>query len=123
MEKETQSIVCGHCKYTCADIEELKQHMKDNHIPKGGNFLRCTFLMTRQCSTCAIYLLIFYPVDVIASSTKDIIDAEPKQNVLVYRQNPDGSTSSTGQMVQLTQSQILQLTSGQQTMTTNVQYV
>lgn len=35
--------------------------------------------------------------------------SEPKQAVLVYKQNADGSTSNTGQLVHLTQTQILQL--------------
>ena len=30
-EKITQ-VMCGHCKYTCQDIEELKGHMKANHL-------------------------------------------------------------------------------------------
>lgn len=36
-------------------------------------------------------------------------DMTPRQTVVVYKQNADGSTTNTGQVVQLTQTQILQL--------------
>ena len=36
-------------------------------------------------------------------------DIAPRQTVVVYKQNADGSTTNTGQVVQLTQTQILQL--------------
>lgn len=43
---KTTRVMCGHCKYTCQDIEELKTHMKANHlqnIPGGEQWLlHCT---------------------------------------------------------------------------------
>jgi len=43
------------------------------------------------------------------STVKQSVAEVPKQTVVVYKQNADGTTVNTGQVVQLTQQQIMQL--------------
>ncbi|XP_067931259.1 uncharacterized protein [Watersipora subatra] len=78
-------VMCGHCKYTCQDIEELKLHMKANHLQS------------------------FAGLDGTSLAEASPEPEARKQTVVVYKQNADGTTVNTGQVVRLTQSQILQL--------------
>jgi len=39
VEKVNKQVMCGHCKYTCGNMEELKQHMKDNHLNNPSGLL------------------------------------------------------------------------------------
>lgn len=50
----------------------------------------------------------------VSAVITDLPREEPKQTVLVYKQTADGGVSSTGQLIQLTPSQMLQLVAAQQ---------